>query len=580
MSRRNKPIDNIRELTDNSPKYYFPRPPTTTDKRDRRTNIPYEVGSFALISKDPSTGIPVASGTEGDIYYLAKYDTNGDAIWRKFSSGSSGTILAILDDDGDSIVPDSSSEITINTEVIAAVSQPIKFDRQSASQGNIQVQYASAAASDVATNVGLSSFNSSHFTVSATGYVSLTGGGAAIDQIAVDANTAPGTDPVVPDGSGQITVAGAVVDNHDVPIETNSRAANAYNIEVQVSKAVTGAPGVKTGAGVSTFDDTAFAVDADGYVTLVGGSGPVTLTLTGDDATAVGPDGTGTINVTAEAVANATNAKPLYIDGDVGTNTLNAEIQVATAIGSAPGNKLDAGIASFDSADFIVDADGFVQLVNSNGPSPGPSTNYWFEDFIGYGGTTGSVYNVGWNSSQIQRVNESGHPGIVFTETLVVGSNDSFINTGTSFFLGDGEITVNFLLRLSVLSNGTDDYLMRFGLANGTSFTDGLYFSYNHATASGNWQIIANDSSTATTEDSGQAADTNWRLFTITCNAAGTSASFFIDGVEVSNSPISTNLPSAALGVIIDKDLNVGSNAKGAYVDYVEFTQNLTTARA
>ncbi len=90
----------------------------------------------------------------------------------------------------------------------------------------------------------------------------------------VDANTGPGTDPVIADGSGEITVAGAAVANHSVPVETHSRAANTMNVEVQVSAAVTGAPGDTNDAGICSFDDVDFAVDGDGYVTLLGGGTP------------------------------------------------------------------------------------------------------------------------------------------------------------------------------------------------------------------------------------------------------------------------------------------------------------------
>ena len=140
---------------------------------------------------------------------------------------------------------------------------------------------------------------------------------------------------------------------------------NTITAEMQVGAAVTGAPGDKLDAGSVSFDDTSFAVDADGYVTIItGGSG--IETVTGDDAVAVSSDGVGNINFTGETVANATNAKPLYIDGDAGTSTQNVEIQVSTERTGAPGNKLDAGVSSYNDTQFSVDADGYVALVGGS----------------------------------------------------------------------------------------------------------------------------------------------------------------------------------------------------------------------
>ncbi|MFO7800502.1 MAG: hypothetical protein R6V22_12105, partial [Rhodohalobacter sp.] len=123
-------------------------------------------------------------------------------------------------------------------------------------------------------------------------------------------------------------------------------------------------------------------------------------TITGDDATPVSPDGNGNLNFTGEAVANATNAKPIYFDGDAGTNTQNAEIQVTTAVTGAPGDKLDAGIASFDDEAFLVDSDGYVELYG--GPQQALYSNLGFDytsgrfSIVGADGTALSATNPGY----------------------------------------------------------------------------------------------------------------------------------------------------------------------------------------
>jgi hypothetical protein len=67
------------------------------------------------------------------------------------------------------------------------------------------------------------------------------------------------------------------------------------------------------------------------------------------------------LQILGSTVSNAANAKPLFTTG--AGNTITAEIQVGAAIGAAPPDANDAGIVSFDSSMFSVDANGFVQLV-------------------------------------------------------------------------------------------------------------------------------------------------------------------------------------------------------------------------
>src|SRR5690606_14697708 len=124
-----------------------------------------------------------------------------------------------------------------------------------------------------ATNVGLAAFDSAAFDVDANGFVQLNGGGVATTAFDVQANTPPGTDPVVPTSTGVVTVNGAAVANHSVVIETRSRAANAYNIEVQYSASSAATDATKSG--VAHFNSTQFSVDANGFVQLSGGGGGI-----------------------------------------------------------------------------------------------------------------------------------------------------------------------------------------------------------------------------------------------------------------------------------------------------------------
>jgi hypothetical protein len=87
-------------------------------------------------------------------------------------------------------------------------------------------------------------------------------------QIGVDAHTAPGTDPVVPNGSGQIDVTGGQVAAGTTTnvIRTDSLAASTFTIEIQRSQAID----ISTVGdnGVCHFDSADFTVDSNGFVQL------------------------------------------------------------------------------------------------------------------------------------------------------------------------------------------------------------------------------------------------------------------------------------------------------------------------
>lgn len=89
----------------------------------------------------------------------------------------------------------------------------------------IETQYAIATGSSVAGNAGVSSFNSSEFSVDSNGYVSLVGGGAALETLSDDTNTV-----VHPNGSGNIQLVGHVVEQGSTKFSTIVAGTNLLNI--------------------------------------------------------------------------------------------------------------------------------------------------------------------------------------------------------------------------------------------------------------------------------------------------------------------------------------------------------------
>lgn len=193
--------------------------------------------------------------------------------------------------------------------------------------------------------------------------------GAPLDKIGVDASTPPGTNPVLPSGTGQINITGGQVATGTIGanvIRTNSVAVNAFKIEIQRSTAVAATDSTKNG--VSHYSNAQFAVDANGFVTLAGGTGPAIQSLTGDDALPIVPTA-GNINLTGVTVASATHAKPLFFVKNA-TSTEELDIQLSTAI-TVPANSNLAGISSFDTASFAVNTNGWVTA--KSGITPGVS---------------------------------------------------------------------------------------------------------------------------------------------------------------------------------------------------------------
>lgn len=185
----------------------------------------------------------------------------------------------------------------------------------------------------------------------------LAGAGQAIDSIAVDASTAPGTNPVTPTPAGIVTVTGGQVAAGTVGanvIRTDSLALNTYTIEIQRSTAVGASASANNG--VSHFDSARFSVDANGFVTLNGAG--VGETITGDSGGALSPTA-GNWNIlgrsgskTSGSGSTLTIKSPPYSDqGGSTTVTLNSGSFATAAITlTLPAS---AGLADGDLFEFV-----------------------------------------------------------------------------------------------------------------------------------------------------------------------------------------------------------------------------------
>lgn len=153
-----------------------------------------------------------------------------------------------------------------------------------------------------------------NITTSASGNtVNIAFSGNVMKGVTVDGSTPPGTNPVLPNGSGNITVSGAQVAAGTTTnaIRTFSTAANSYQIQIQRSSAqATTTVGAN---GVAHFNSAQFSVDANGFVSTTGN---VFIGLTPDAGGQVTPVA-GNINVFGQKTG--TNAQSMMTN-KVGAN--------------------------------------------------------------------------------------------------------------------------------------------------------------------------------------------------------------------------------------------------------------------
>lgn len=337
------------------PTYIRNRRPTAQDIKNQKGY--YQVPSLWIFD----TGIPGAE----EIWLLVEIDTNL-AFWVQLATGISAA-TSLRGDDGNIAAPNLGI-IDVDGEVIGngLNAKPLFTKANVANTLDIEIQVSTDLAVPPVNSddAGIASFFSDQFTVDLNGFVTLKNPIVpGLQTIDVDDFTGPGTDPVVPDGFGQIGIFGAIVAAHSIPLETHSRSANDFNIEAQVSVAAAGS-NIQLN-GMSHFDNTMFTVDANGFVQLVGGgaTGVTQIgvdTFTGPGTDPVLPDGAGLLTITGGQVATGVIGANVIRTDSLAANTFTIEIQRSTAVAAADLTK--NGVSHFDSANFTVDANGFVEL--------------------------------------------------------------------------------------------------------------------------------------------------------------------------------------------------------------------------
>lgn len=254
--------------------------------------------------------------------------------------------------------------ISFNGSTVAAGSNPVRTDGTGANTMALEVQISQALVATDATKIGLSNFNSSQFTVDANGFVGLKGSSSNPGILGVHPNaiSGTGTDPTIADASGNISILGSTVAAGSNPIRTIATAVNSLTTQVQISQAIAGTDATKIG--LSAFSNAQFSVDANGFVTLANGQAVAKVGVDANTAPGTNPvlpTAAGLITITGAQVASGTIGANVIRTDSLAANTYTIEIQRSAANATTDSTK--NGVAHFNSAQFSVDANGFVSVI-------------------------------------------------------------------------------------------------------------------------------------------------------------------------------------------------------------------------
>lgn len=209
-----------------------------------------------------------------------------------------------------------------------------------------------------------------------------------------------------------------------------------------------------------------------------------------------------------------------------------------------------------------------------------PVRNFWFQDdFIGSAIGTGHAWTAATSGAgaavTIRNGNltaESGHPGIIDMSTGTATTGRAAHHPGfDNLKFGSGPYTFEASINLDVLSDGIDTYIYRVGFADTPTGTpaDGCYFEYDSTTTTF-WRIVCSKASSHTrTTTATTVAAATWIRLKVVVNTAVDSASFYINGTEVSGSPISTNVPVNSVGFYFGTYKSAGTTARVASHDWI-----------
>lgn len=164
---------------------------------------------------------------------------------------------------------------------------------------------------------------------------------------------------------------------------------------------------------------------------------------------------------------------------------------------------------------------------------------------------------------------DATHNGVIVGTST--GADQVVACSQTAFTFGGGAFVCEMMINVSAVSDGTDTFTIRAGYGDSvtTEFTDGVFFRYTDSVNSGNWQGVCRAAGVESVVNGGVAFAAGWKRLRFTVNAAGTSASFSVDGVSL-GAAVTTNIPltTQVCGRTIMMDRTAGTTSRTISIDY------------
>jgi len=150
--------------------------------------------------------------------------------------------------------------------------------------------------------------------------------------------------------------------------------------------------------------------------------------------------------------------------------------------------------------------------------------------------------------------------------------------------LGGKQVIFEARVRFEALSDATNTYTGYFGItdlaitastnATGTiaagAPTNGVYFTYTHGTNSGKWVATNRSAGTSTSINSNVTVVANqFYKVKAAINVGGTQIDYYIDGTLIGST--ATNIPTAAMKMVLKLEKTAGTTARTCSTDYVGF---------
>jgi hypothetical protein len=191
----------------------------------------------------------------------------------------------------------------------------------------------------------------------------------------------------------------------------------------------------------------------------------------------------------------------------------------------------------------------------------------WWDDFLG------DQLKDEWRVSGTAAVVDAQTGGIVRITTGALTNNSAFIDWNNIRSLHvTKKATMEVRAKLNQTITGYFILSLFFDVSNR------IEFHFDTSAGHTEWRIYARDGGIITQFDSGISPDTSYHIFRIECHTHGSNhIHFYIDGLETTNSPITTNVPDDA-GDYLQPFLWAQTRenaAKSIDIDYVVVRQEI-----